>query len=354
MAPTSAGLTNGGQTTHYQFTFDDSLGGPGGIEPARTNQVLANCEADFNLMSGWFNNIALDVNFRITVNVTQNTGGASWSLSGGNLTVTINSGTGNQGFVRYLLVAEMTEQFMRAQGLGWYGQNTEGSQGEGLSRFLAAQFLSANSLGAVPSGFLNSNSWLNSSRQDFVNNINKTDDGPDAITGCSLLFIYYLFSQLGFTINQIVAAGAGTLAGVYRNLTGDTADPFPFFKQLCDTAFPGTSTITTGNLDDPFPLGILSFWVDKSTFGRDEVTDVSPRRHTAGSTMLSGWCWRASTFKTSTLSASAHRPYPGLSPPCPRSPSPRTERARSSRILQRPRSRSGSASRTTSRSRPRR
>jgi len=274
MAPTSAGLTNGGQTTHYQFTFDDSLGGPGGIEPARTNQVLANCEADFNLMSGWFNNIALDVNFRITVNVTQNTGGASWSLSGGNLTVTINSGTGNQGFVRYLLVAEMTEQFMRAQGLGWYGQNTEGSQGEGLSRFLAAQFLSANSLGAVPSGFLNSNSWLNSSRQDFVNNINKTDDGPDAITGCSLLFIYYLFSQLGFTINQIVAAGAGTLAGVYRNLTGDTADPFPFFKQLCDTAFPGTSTITTGNLDDPFPLGILSFWVDKSTFGRDEVTDV--------------------------------------------------------------------------------
>jgi hypothetical protein len=211
MAPTSAGLTNGGQTTHYQFTYDNSLGGPGGIEPARTNQVLANCEADFNLMSGWFNNIALDVNFRITVNVTQNTGGASWNLSGGNLTVTINSGTGNQGFVRYLLVAEMTEQFMRAQGRGWYGQNTEGSQSEGLSRFLAAQFLSANGLGAVPSGFLNSNSWLNSSRQDFVNNINKSDDGPDAITGCSLLFIYYLFSQLGFTINQIVAAGAGTL-----------------------------------------------------------------------------------------------------------------------------------------------
>src|SRR4051794_40709000 len=57
MAPTSNGLTNGGQTTHYQFTYDDSLGGTGGIEPARTNQVIANCEADFNLMSGWFNNI---------------------------------------------------------------------------------------------------------------------------------------------------------------------------------------------------------------------------------------------------------------------------------------------------------
>ena len=55
-----------------------------------------------------------------------------------------------------------------------------------------------------------------------------------------------------------VAAGASTLGGVYRNLTGDTADPFPFFKQLMDTAFPGTSTITSDNLDNPFPLGIQS------------------------------------------------------------------------------------------------
>src|SRR3954447_15344975 len=98
MTQPSAGLTNAGQTTHYQFTYDDSLGGPGGIEPARTNQVLAICEADFNQMSGWFGNIALDVNFRIPVSVTPNTGGASWSLSGGNLTITINSGTGIQDF----------------------------------------------------------------------------------------------------------------------------------------------------------------------------------------------------------------------------------------------------------------
>lgn len=274
MALTTNGLTNGGVTAHYRFQYDDSLAGPGGIEPARTNAVIAACENDFNLMSGWFGNIALDVNFTIPVNVTQNGGGASWSLGGGNLTITINPSNGNAGFVRYLLVSEMTEQFMRAQGLGWYGSGTEGSEGEGLSRFLAAQFLAANGLGNPPGAFTNSNTWLNSPRQDFVNNINLTDDGPDAITGCSLLFIYYLFSQLGFTINQIVGAASPTLGGVYRNLTGDTGDPFPFFKQLMDTAFPGTSTITSGNLDNPFPLGILSFWIDKSTFGRDEVNDV--------------------------------------------------------------------------------
>jgi hypothetical protein len=143
---------------------------------------------------------------------------------------------------------------MRAQGRGWFGQNTEGSAGEGLSRFLAAQFLAVNGLGAPRADFANSNAWLSSSRADYVNMINPTDDGPDAITGCSLLFIYYLFSQLGFGVNAIVAAGASTLGGVYRNLTGKTDNPFPFFKMLLDKAFPGTATITTGNLDDPFPL----------------------------------------------------------------------------------------------------
>src|ERR1041385_8413043 len=154
MAFTRNGLTNNGATTHYQFQYDDSLAG--GLEPARTNQVIAACEGDFNLMSGWFGNIALDVNFTIPVNVTQNSGGAGWSTTGSNLTVTIKPGNGNSGFVRYLLVSEMVEQFMRAQGHGWFGTNTEGSEGEGLSRFLAAQFLAANGLGGVPGGFDNS------------------------------------------------------------------------------------------------------------------------------------------------------------------------------------------------------
>ncbi len=280
MAFTTSGLTNGGVTTHYRFQYDDSLQqsgtNPTGPEPARTNAVIAAAEGDFNQMTGWFANIGLDVNFTIAVNITQNGGGASWSLSGGNLTITINPALENAGQVRYHLVMEMTEQFMRVQGGGWYGTNTEGSAGEGLSRFLATQFMINNALGPQPAGFDNSNAWLSTSRADFVNNLTLTDDGPDAITGCALCFIYYLFAQLGFTRDQIVAGGikATTLADVYRNLTGDKADPFPFFKQLIDTALPGTSTITSGNLDNPFPIGILSFWVDKSTFGRDEVVDV--------------------------------------------------------------------------------
>ena len=134
--------------------------------------------------------------------------------------------------MRYLLVSEMVENFMRVQNRGWFGSGTEGSEGEGLSRFLAAQFLAVNGLGNPPPGFDNSNAWLNSSRADFVNNIRAADDGPDEVTGCSLLFIYYLFSQLGFTIEAIVAAGANPLSGVYRNLTSKTVNLFPSFKQI--------------------------------------------------------------------------------------------------------------------------
>jgi hypothetical protein len=257
MALTTTGLTSSGVSTHYKFQYDDSLAAPlnpGGPEPARTNAVIAACENDFNLMTGWFGDIALDVNFPIAVNVTQNSGGASWSRSGGNLTVTVNPAIGVASFVRYLLVSEMVEQFMRAQGLGWFGSGTEGSEGEGLSRFLAAQFLAVNGFGNPPAGFANSNLWLSSSRQDNVNSVNPTDDGPDAITGCALLFIYYLNTQFGFSINSIVAAAAPTLARVYKNLTEDPSDPFPSFKQLLDSFFPGTTTISGPNLDNPFPL----------------------------------------------------------------------------------------------------
>jgi hypothetical protein len=264
MAQITTGLV-GNPTTHYSFSYDSSLqrtaSNPTGPEPSRTNALIAACEADFNLMSGWFGNPALDYKIPCTVQVTQNGGGASWGLGGGNLGVTLNPGGGDVTMCRYLLVAEMTEQFMREQGRGWYGTNTEGSEGEGLSRFLAARFLAINGLGLPPAGFDNSNAWMNSPRNDFVNNINKTDDGPDAITGCSLLFIYYLFSQLGYTVDQIVAAGAPTLAGVYNNLTHDPGDPFPYFKALVDSAYPGTSTIAGPDLDNPFPLAMpLQVW----------------------------------------------------------------------------------------------
>ena len=265
MAQITTGLI-GNPTAHYSFSYDSSLqktsSNPSGPEPARTNALIQVCEGDFNWLSGLFGNPSIDYRTPCTVQITPSGGGASWSLGGGNLSVTLNPGSnGNVTMLRYLLVSEMSEQFMREQGKGWYGANTEGSNGEGLSRFLAARILANNGLGFPPAGFDNSNAWMNSPRNDYVNNINASDDGPDAITGCSLLFIYYLFSQLGYGESQIVQGGARTPAGVYNNLTFDGGDPFPFFKMLVGSAYPGKITIPGSNLYNPFPIARpLQIW----------------------------------------------------------------------------------------------
>jgi hypothetical protein len=286
-----------GVTTHYNFFYDQSLAksstNPDGPEPARTNAVIAACENDYNLMSSWFGggiNVT-GMTVKVTTQSSNTCGpngtpspgpGACWNGSQTSSTVQLigqgpESYINNPAYLRYLLIAEVTEIFMMAQNTGWFQGSNEGSKGEGLSRFLSSQFLVQNGfLGlGIDADFAVADLWLNTSRQDFVNN-DPDDNGYDATNGCTTLFIYYLFHQLGFSINQIVGAGASKLAGVYRNLTGDTGDPFPFFYQLLDRAFPSrtNSAVPGPNFDDPWPLATLSFVADKSSFGKDEVTDV--------------------------------------------------------------------------------
>lgn len=216
MAPSTAGLPNGGQTQHYQIRYDDSLSAADGKD--RAIALIGDCEKDFDLMAGWFNNISLTVPVPITVDISPGPyASASW-----NPAVTLVPGNGSsEALVRYLLVSEVTEMFMQAQSegppaiAGWFGAGNEGSAGEGLSRFLGGQFLIANGLGVTEPGFALANSWMTSDRLDFVNAVDPTDHGIDAKTGCAILFIYYLHTQLGFSINQIVAAAAGELSGVY-------------------------------------------------------------------------------------------------------------------------------------------
>jgi hypothetical protein len=280
MTLTTAGLTGGGQTAHYRFQYDDSLAlsvaNPAGPEPARTNAVIAACEGDFAQMASWFGG-AVAVS-GINVHVTPDSGGASWSGSSSSSTVLIKaqgrSYSGSPDIIRYLLVAEVTEIMMMTQGSGWFQGHDEGSKGEALSRFLGAQFLDANGLtdASIRSDFAVADGWLNSPRLDFVNNA-PDDNAPDAVNGCTTLFVYFLFSQLGYGIQQIVGSGAATLAGVYRNLSGDTTDPFPFFKRLLDETYPGTATatITGPNPDDPFPLGRLSWAGDFTKSSKTEI-----------------------------------------------------------------------------------
>ena len=119
-------------------------------------------------------------------------------------------------------------------------------------------------------------------RSDYVNTTLEYDRSNSPASGCSLLFIYYLFTQLRFSINDIIDKAPGVtnaatcLAGVYKNLTEDASDPFPFFKQLLDNAYPPNvpASNRAPNPDDPWPLGSLSFVGGKNYWGHDEASDL--------------------------------------------------------------------------------
>jgi Polyglycine hydrolase-like, structural repeat len=264
MAFVTTGLSNGGVTAHYRFSYDDALAAPGGPEPARTNAVIASCELDYDLMSSWFGG-ELTVT-GMAVQVTTQTNGASWSGTSTSSTIQLKAQgatySNNAAYLRYLLIAEVTEIFMMTQGTGWFQGSDEGSKGEGLSRFLSGQFLARNGLLGIgiDADYAVADLWLNSPRSDFVNTA-PDDNGYNATNGCTTLFIYYLFHQLGYTIEQIVGAAGVTLAAVYRNLTGDPNDPFPLFKRLLDTRFPAHtgSAVPGPNFDDPWPLGNVAW-----------------------------------------------------------------------------------------------
>jgi hypothetical protein len=71
--------------------------------------------------------------------------------------------------------------------------------------------------------------------------------------GCALLFLYFLRSQLGFSMKAIVSAHASTLGGVYVNLTKDQGGVQEFFNLLNARFPPGTPCDLSGS-NDPFPL----------------------------------------------------------------------------------------------------
>ncbi len=252
-------LSTAGSTTHYKISYDTSLSSPDGLQ--RAQALLNVCEADYQIMSGWFGGIALPYPLPIEVDIVPGGyAGASWGPP-----ISLRPGDGSGlDVVRYLLVAEVVEMLMLAQNKGWFASDgsNEGSAGEGLSRVLSAEFLRRMNLGFNEPGFDTARFWINSDRVDYVNNIDEHDHAPDAKSGCATLFINYLSYQLGYDINRVIAAAAPTLAGVYRNLTGGSDDPFPRFKALLDEHFPRANpdgsvhdwSLPGPNADNPFPL----------------------------------------------------------------------------------------------------
>jgi hypothetical protein len=210
VAAVPAALTNRGSTTHFTVSYDNSLGNDG---PTIADAVLAVCEADYFTLQGYFGSI-IPGNLPFTVNILPGNFGASHANCAAT-TLSIGAQSAprvNIPFIRSLVIAEEDEVFEAAIGRGW---NCGASNGEGLSRVLA----NAMYPGAEPSNFVSGPFWLDNGRPDFVNNTDPTDRNYLSI-GCAVLFLNWLRYQLHFSWDEVILAGAPTLAQTYTNLTG--------------------------------------------------------------------------------------------------------------------------------------
>jgi hypothetical protein len=147
-------------------------------------------------------------------------------------------------FSSFLFVSQAVDVFGAVQNKGW---SCGSSNGAGLKRALAASLYPDKT-----KDWETAPSWLDTpNRPDWVNQNDPTD--IDAVaTGCAVLFLNYLHTQLNIPWQKIVQVGGSTLGQTYANL-GLGSDGFTKFKQLLDKHFPvGTpSRLTT---DNPFPL----------------------------------------------------------------------------------------------------
>jgi hypothetical protein len=195
------------------------------------------------------------------------------------------------GRVQDVFMAEWSEILMSLTS-NWHSGD---SSGEGLSQFTGIiRFQTGHYAyyGSFVANWLNGTGTTNqgtaspnAARSDWVNTtftgvtytgVFVHGDGDPVSFGCALAFIFYLYTQLSFSIDKIISAYAGTLTSAYNTLTGDPGNPFPFFMALIDNVFPpsATATIPGPVIDNPFPLGLLSFWCNSNTFSRDQAKDI--------------------------------------------------------------------------------
>jgi hypothetical protein len=137
-----------------------------------------------------------------------------------------------------LFCAELSEVGQATQGKGW---DCGASHGEGLSRFHAELIYP----GALDD-YASFPSWLDGGRNNWVDRTDPTDQNYDS-TGCATGFLFWLLS-LGYSPEQITAAAAPTLAGVYSILTGKKT-AWADFSTACQANWPKgrASNVQTDN-----------------------------------------------------------------------------------------------------------
>jgi hypothetical protein len=239
--------TLAGTTTHFNIYYANVFGASG---DKIAQGVLEACERDYEILAGYFG-LERSLQFNVILAplspYMDGTGGSYHdSCVSTNLYCDVQiSPKVNPEVSNAVLVAAVVDVFAAMQKGGW---NCGNSNGEGLSRVLAAQ-LHPGALEGL--GYLSAPAWLNSPRPNYVARTHPTDRYRVA-NGCSILFLNYLHFQLGFGWDKICQAAAQTLAGTYQALTGKS-QPFPGFSLLLNRKFP-PGQLANLLSENPFPI----------------------------------------------------------------------------------------------------
>jgi hypothetical protein len=296
-----------GNTTNFTIQYDDSLvsAQPAANQAATRANIVANCnyllgqvEGAFTTTTGWFatpsgkfgtgNRQVVELNLVDGKGASNNGYGSAIQVD----SQSQNSSSTAGPVVSMLWMAEWAEILMSVGGV-W---NALDSSGEGLSHYCAQTIFPAGHNdyygGRFVSDWLNGGGTTNQgptstnpARGDWVTTtytgstmagVFVHGDGDPVSYGCALVFLYYLTTELGFTINEIIANYNSNLASAYKAVTGDQADPFPGFLGLLNSVFPPSQTFVpaTTNPDNPFPIVETLLTGQKDTFGSDEVKDI--------------------------------------------------------------------------------
>jgi hypothetical protein len=217
-----------GNSAHFVYQWGDTVNG----SQQRAGALQASCEGDLGTLESLFQEFnGFDGN---PVTVIAGNPGPGLAVnngfhSDGTTTITITAWSGvnpaatADAGARLEFVAEMSEVMMglRNQRRGSTSWNPGGSNGEGLSQFLAERFYRSAyydvQLGHGPSRITG---WLNGSgRPDWVTTTEATDKNFVSF-GCDFLFLHFLHTQKGYSVQDIITKGADKLEATYTALAG--------------------------------------------------------------------------------------------------------------------------------------
>lgn len=261
-----AGLPVAGRTKYFVVTYGDEADVDALL---RAKAVLATCEDDLAALNRWFgvdyghpgvwvHLLSPGKHLGGAYNTGYNEDSAAQIVIEGTYApaqASVSTGLLRAEVAQGLMIAELAEVLMGYAGGRW-GPNR--SDGEGLS-VLAFSALR-------PTGYYGSrqgprvNDWLTRNDRDTQDWVIKNDDSDKnwVSFGCATLFLNYLISQLGFSVEQVIAAKYSnkifSLADLTQSLTGRPAElVFSDFTDLLNAHLPrpAESLLAT---DNPFPL----------------------------------------------------------------------------------------------------